>query len=107
MAGQQVKPFTKDEMYDKVKVVAPVVPRAVEEALIEKLRENSRIKCKDRVAAYAECTKDKTLSVAWACRDQLNNMNECLKLYTSAEQLDRLKVSWTKLQDQKKETPNK
>jgi hypothetical protein len=26
---------------------------------------------------------------------------------TSAEQLDRLKVSWTKLQDQKKETPNK
>ncbi len=79
-AGQQVKPFTKDEMYDKVKVVAPVVPRAVEEALIEKLREHSRVKCKDRIAAYAECTKDKTLSVAWACRDQLNSMNECLKL---------------------------
>lgn len=78
--GQQAKPFTKEEMYDKVKVVAPVVPRAVEEALIEKLKENSRVKCKDKIAAYAECTKDKTFSVAWACRDQLNAMNECLKL---------------------------
>ncbi len=48
-------------------------------ALIYKLKQHAMKKCSAEARAYAECTTGRTLSVVWACRQHLNDLNGCLK----------------------------
>ncbi|CAN6478776.1 unnamed protein product [Victoria cruziana] len=54
------------------------VKKKVEEALRSKMKEKALKECNDYVAKYAECAKGRTISVAWRCRQQANELNECL-----------------------------
>ena len=36
-------------------------------------------KCDTTLAAFADCAKGRLLSVIWACREQAQNMNVCLR----------------------------
>ena len=44
-----------------------------------KLGVAAQAKCKDRIRRFAECCSDKTFTVVFACRTELNEMNACLK----------------------------
>ena len=57
---------------------SPVVSKRAEAGLVEKMKVEARRQCKPVIAAYAECTQKRTISVIWACRPQLRAMNECL-----------------------------
>ena len=48
-------------------------------ALIYKLKQHAMKKCESRAKAYAECAEGRTVSVVWACRQHLNDLNACLK----------------------------
>ena len=48
-------------------------------AMRYKLGVAAQAKCKEKIKQFAECCSDKTFTVVFACRDQLNEMNACLK----------------------------
>ena len=58
--------------------VCVCVPRW-KSALRYKLNVAAQSACGAYIKAFAECCSDKTLSVVFACRPQLNEMNACLK----------------------------
>lgn len=70
------------------------VPAKVEEQMRSKLKQKALKRCDALVRTYVECTKERTLSVVWACRDPLRDMNACLQQHTTKEELDKLKKWW-------------
>ncbi|KAI3626685.1 hypothetical protein GLX27_001659 [Malassezia furfur] len=44
-------------------------------------------RCDPIVQEFVECTRNRFLSVAWACRQQNRNMYDCLTKYMSDEAL--------------------
>ena len=38
----------------------------------------------------------RTLSLAWACRDEFRDFNDCLKQWTTDEQLEKRKEEWAR-----------
>ena len=53
------------------------------------LMAEARDKCHETRAAYVECAKGRTLSLPFYCREVFKNFNECLKQYTSEEELEK------------------
>ena len=54
------------------------------------------MKCKQEQRDYYECVKGRMISVAWACREQADGMNECLHKHTSDDVLADMKVRWAR-----------
>ncbi|GAB5372385.1 hypothetical protein AAMO2058_001660600 [Amorphochlora amoebiformis] len=48
----------------------------------------AKTQCKSVLDLLGECTKGKTLSVAWSCTEQRNAYTTCLKNYTSQRFLE-------------------
>mmetsp|Transcript_34668 Transcript_34668/g.48058 ORF Transcript_34668/g.48058 Transcript_34668/m.48058 type:complete len:88 (+) Transcript_34668:122-385(+) len=61
----------------------PEVPMKVEEALKYKMKREALQKCGDACRLYADCSRHRLLSVVWACRPQLNDLNACLSNHTT------------------------
>jgi hypothetical protein len=57
---------------------APEVPKGVEVVLMKQMKEVARRLCYPKIEQYRDCTYNKTFSIVWACRPQLNEMNDCL-----------------------------
>ena len=57
---------------------AASVPKKVEEALFYRLKQAAFQRCRAHSAAYADCCRGRTLSVAWACRAQAAALSECM-----------------------------
>ncbi|DBA90368.1 TPA: hypothetical protein ACH3X1_003649 [Trebouxia sp. C0004] len=57
---------------------AALVSTKVEEALIFRMKQEAMQKCKQEARAYAECCKTRSISIAWACRQQFGNLNSCV-----------------------------
>mmetsp|Transcript_5544 Transcript_5544/g.34323 ORF Transcript_5544/g.34323 Transcript_5544/m.34323 type:complete len:93 (+) Transcript_5544:364-642(+) len=70
------------------------VPAKVEEQLRSRMKARALRRCDDAVRRYVECTKHRTLSVIWACRNPLNDMNACLHQHTTEQELQKLKTWW-------------
>ncbi|XP_031491611.1 uncharacterized protein LOC116258563 [Nymphaea colorata] len=70
------------------------VKKKVEEALRSKMKEKALKECNGYVAKYAECAKGRTISVAWRCRQQANELNECLHQYTNDSVLEEMKRNY-------------
>tara|TARA_B110001452_G_C15094221_1_gene381648 strand:- start:191 stop:559 length:369 start_codon:yes stop_codon:yes gene_type:complete len=56
----------------------------------------ARDKCAETRALYVGCAMGRTLSLAWACRDEFRDFNDCLKQYTTDEQLEKRKEEWAR-----------
>jgi len=41
-----------------------------------------------------DCSRDRLVSVVWACRDNLRELNECTHRWTEGGQLEDLKRRW-------------
>lgn len=61
------------------------ITKKAEESLLYQLKQHALRKCKAKTQAYAECTQGRTITVVWACRDQLNDLNTCLKACTKVD----------------------
>lgn len=57
----------------------PEVPKGVEVTLMKQLKETARRMCAPAIEEYGNCTRNRTFSIVWACRKQLNQMNDCMK----------------------------
>ncbi|KAL7749859.1 hypothetical protein RI367_004735 [Sorochytrium milnesiophthora] len=68
--------------------------RAEEEHILKQVKKDALRRCDELVKAYVACCEGKTISVAWKCRAQLNEMNGCLKLYTTHEDIDRKRTEY-------------
>ncbi|CAN6478775.1 unnamed protein product [Victoria cruziana] len=77
------------------------VKKKVEEALRSKMKEKALKECNDYVAKYAECAKGRTISVAWRCRQQANELNECLHQYTNDSVLEDMRRNYILEQEPK------
>mmetsp|Transcript_10192 Transcript_10192/g.21255 ORF Transcript_10192/g.21255 Transcript_10192/m.21255 type:complete len:95 (+) Transcript_10192:137-421(+) len=70
------------------------VPMKAEEALRSMMKADALKKCRDFCKDYAECSRDRTVSVIWACSDQFSALNSCLKTHTTKEVLEDYKKKW-------------
>ncbi|POG59953.1 hypothetical protein GLOIN_2v1717254 [Rhizophagus irregularis DAOM 181602=DAOM 197198] len=78
-----------------------VLTRSEEEILFNQLKHNARINCAPLIQEFVDCNTGKSFSVIWSCRRQLKAMNNCLKNFTTTEELDKLRLEYIK---QKRET---
>jgi len=74
--------------------VDPEVLRKEEEGLITLMKERALVRCRETQKDYYECVKGRTISIAWACRESANAMNDCLHQHTDDTALDELKTRW-------------
>ncbi|KAK4532880.1 hypothetical protein CCYA_CCYA14G3737 [Cyanidiococcus yangmingshanensis] len=63
----------------------PELTNLAELQVIERVRKAAFAKCEEQVQAYVACTRERTVSVIWACRSLLHSLNECVRQYTGAE----------------------
>lgn len=76
------------------KAPAALVSTKVEEAFIFRMKQEAMQKCKQQAKAYAECCKTRSISIAWACRQQFGELNTCVAQHTGVGTLNQLKSRW-------------
>lgn len=54
------------------------VSQKVDETLRKHLVSKARDRCASLIEDFGKCTDGKFFSVAWSCRTQFNEMNECM-----------------------------
>ncbi|CAA2975066.1 Hypothetical predicted protein [Olea europaea subsp. europaea] len=77
------------------------VKKKVEEALRSKMKQKALKECEHYTAKYAECAAGRTLSIVWKCREQANQLNQCLHQYTNDSVLEKMKKEYMLQQDGK------
>jgi len=73
-----------------------VLTRSEEEVLFNKLKQNARTNCAPLIQEFIDCNTGKSFSVIWSCKRQLKAMNNCLKNFTTTEELDKLRLEYIK-----------
>lgn len=63
-------------------------------ALLFRLKQRAMSSCSAYASAMAACAKDRTVSTVWACRSELNALNECLGKHTNERVLGELERRW-------------
>ncbi|KAN0035334.1 hypothetical protein ACTA71_004599 [Dictyostelium dimigraforme] len=84
----------EDKKYLEIPDSEVVLPAAVDSYLRHKLKDQSLKACQNQVAAFADCSKDKYISVVWECRELQQLMKNCLVEYTTSERLIDMKREW-------------
>eukprot|EP00239_Pterosperma_sp_CCMP1384_P004958 CAMPEP_0197844494 /NCGR_PEP_ID=MMETSP1438-20131217/1484_1 /TAXON_ID=1461541 /ORGANISM="Pterosperma sp., Strain CCMP1384" /LENGTH=84 /DNA_ID=CAMNT_0043455309 /DNA_START=203 /DNA_END=457 /DNA_ORIENTATION=+ len=70
------------------------IPMKAEEALRSRMKADALDKCEETKRKFAECTSSRTISIIWACRDELDAFNQCLSKHTSDGVLEQYKREW-------------
>lgn len=65
----------------------PILKHQAENVAMKRLNQWALKQCDDKVRAFAECTRDKLISVIWKCRPHQKAVNECVLKYTKDQQL--------------------
>ncbi|KAI0169107.1 hypothetical protein GGR52DRAFT_574333 [Hypoxylon sp. FL1284] len=57
---------------------------------------NKRVRnlCADEIKAFAECARDRTFSIPFACRGASRAMNGCMQRHATAAEHDRAREEW-------------
>jgi COX assembly protein 1 len=58
-----------------------------ETAVHRQMQKNAAVACKDIIQEFVNCSRDRTISMAWACRSQRTAMVECMRLRTREDDL--------------------
>jgi len=56
------------------------VPNQADEALKLRLKKYGMKHCKVQTKNFADCTKDKLLSIAMKCKDEMNALTDCITI---------------------------
>ncbi|CAA2975068.1 uncharacterized protein DDB_G0275933 [Olea europaea subsp. europaea] len=65
------------------------------------MKQKALKECEHYTAKYAECAAGRTLSIVWKCREQANQLNQCLHQYTNDSVLEKMKKEYMLQQDGK------
>ncbi|ORY28617.1 hypothetical protein BCR39DRAFT_534407 [Naematelia encephala] len=68
--------------------------RREETDLMDRMRKEALVKCEDVVREYVECTKSRTVTIGWACKDQLKAWTECMHRHVTQETIDAAKLDY-------------
>ena len=71
-----------------------VVHWNVEENILKDMRADARKKCLEPLRELSECTRDRTITLLWACSKFNRAFNECVKSHSNAEEMERRKKEW-------------
>mmetsp|Transcript_2044 Transcript_2044/g.4752 ORF Transcript_2044/g.4752 Transcript_2044/m.4752 type:complete len:115 (+) Transcript_2044:134-478(+) len=72
-----------------------------EAGLRYRMKKCAQESCEVELAAFVECDKGRSISTVWACREQFNAYNNCLKQYTTPEIFDRMAKEYMDERDAK------
>ncbi|SJX65102.1 related to CMC1-mitochondrial intermembrane space copper-binding protein [Sporisorium reilianum f. sp. reilianum] len=61
------------------------------DTLMKQQKAKALQECKAQMEAFVECSKTRTISMLWSCREQKQALSECLRVYTSEEAMEREK----------------
>ncbi|KAI0384000.1 cytochrome c oxidase biogenesis protein Cmc1 like-domain-containing protein [Hypomontagnella monticulosa] len=50
--------------------------------------------CADEIKAFADCARNRTFSIPFACRDASRRMNGCMLAHATPEEHDRAREQW-------------
>lgn len=57
----------------------PYFPAHIEKQMRDELISNAKENCVSFTEMYVDCVRNRTVSIVWACRKQLHDMNNCMK----------------------------
>ncbi|KAI1136007.1 hypothetical protein F5Y05DRAFT_420443 [Hypoxylon sp. FL0543] len=57
---------------------------------------NARVRklCADEIKAFADCARNRTFTIPFACRDASRRMNGCMQAHATPEEHDRAREQW-------------
>ncbi|OTA98904.1 hypothetical protein M426DRAFT_325611 [Hypoxylon sp. CI-4A] len=57
---------------------------------------NQRVRnlCADEIKAFADCARNRTITIPFACRDLSHRMNSCMLAHATPEEHDRAREQW-------------
>eukprot|EP00002_Diphylleia_rotans_P004585 TRINITY_DN1341_c0_g3_i1.p1 TRINITY_DN1341_c0_g3~~TRINITY_DN1341_c0_g3_i1.p1 ORF type:complete len:107 (-),score=30.21 TRINITY_DN1341_c0_g3_i1:130-450(-) len=71
------------------------VPLMVENAVLRpKLKEYALKQCDEYARAFFACSKPRTISLAWSCKEERKALDDCYRVFTSEEHLNRFRKEW-------------
>ncbi|KAL0477955.1 hypothetical protein AKO1_005027 [Acrasis kona] len=82
------------------------IPNQIDEALRLRLRKYAYRKCATQLKSFAECTKNKTISVVYSCNTQQEELFDCINSVTNQDNLDLLRAAFLRGELQKTHTYN-
>lgn len=73
----------------------PLPLSASQEAQVRELF-NQRVRnlCADEIKAFADCARNRTFTIPFACRDLSHAMNSCMLRHATPEEHDRARELW-------------
>lgn len=84
----------------------PPVNKREEEGIRKEVIKDARRQCKTETEAYVACTRDRFISVAWACRAPLQTLQDCLHQHTREEDFERKKSEFLERKSAQKNAKN-
>lgn len=80
MSSEQSATIITESTTTTAAVITPSkVPNQIEEALNHRLRQYAHKQCDDIMKQFADCSRDKLLSVVFKCIDHQNDLVRCMK----------------------------
>ncbi|KAG5353381.1 hypothetical protein C0989_007526 [Termitomyces sp. Mn162] len=70
--------------------------RREEEALLKAAKTRALRECDTVVKDFAECAAGRTISVAWACREPLKKVQDCM-VHTGPEPMEAVRAEYLRL----------
>ncbi|KAI0882295.1 cytochrome c oxidase biogenesis protein Cmc1 like-domain-containing protein [Annulohypoxylon maeteangense] len=57
---------------------------------------NARVRqlCSDEIKAFADCARNRTITIPFACRESSRRMNGCMLAHATPEEHDRAREQW-------------
>ncbi|KAF8622228.1 hypothetical protein AX15_007169 [Amanita polypyramis BW_CC] len=84
--------------------------RREEETLLKATKARALQECDPVVKEFAACASGRTISVAWACRDKLKVVQDCMLQFTGPEPMEAVRAEYLRLrklqQEQKMTSQN-
>jgi COX assembly protein 1 len=71
--------------------------RREEETLLKTTKSFALRKCDDIVRAFAACASGRTISVSWACREKLQEVQRCMIQFTGPGPMERVRQEYLRL----------
>ncbi|TFK41037.1 hypothetical protein BDQ12DRAFT_626195 [Crucibulum laeve] len=79
--------------------------RREEDALLKTTKARALKECDSVVKDFADCASSRTISVAWACRDKLKLVQECMVQFTGPEPMEKVRMEYLRLRNQQESQP--
>jgi len=74
--------------------------RREEETLLKATKARALQECDPVVKAFAQCASGRTVSVAWACKHLLKEVQSCMVQYTGSQPMELVRAEYLRLRNQ-------